>query len=88
MEPPVAVARPSRSLMVVVFPEPFGSQEAEDRAFRHGQIDAVDSQLLAEPFGQPPGLDAQLDTQLGPRPGGAHAAVTGGSPDRRRIPRP
>ena len=39
--------------IVVVLPEPFGPEEAEDRSARHGQVEGVDGDLAAaEPLGQ------------------------------------
>ena len=58
-DPAVAAARPSIIRMVVVFPEPLGPRNPNTDPPRHGQVDAVHGQLVAEALGQPPGLDSE-----------------------------
>ena len=40
------------------------AQKSEHRTARHGQIDAVNDRLAAEPFGQPARLDRQFDGRV------------------------
>ena len=63
--------------MVVVFPEPLGPRKPKTEPLRHGQINAVDGQLVAEALAQT--VVSMVSSVAG---SAASAAVTG----RRRSP--